>query len=120
MSALHRSIAADHKPSPAIVGKNAKIFTPRRFSLEAWRDEYRDACVDLLIAAYPSPSRNACAKAAADRTGLPKDTFYRILAKETHVPDITAILAAAVLSGNATDNGLRAYALLQRNIEVGS
>lgn len=118
MSALHRSVVADPSHSPAVLGKTAKIHTHRRFNLAAMRDEYRRVCADLVKAAFPGPSPNAQAIAASKATGIPSDTFYRILRQETQVPDITAILAAVHCSQHGTDNGLRAYALLMQIVAV--
>ena len=82
------------------------------------RDEYRRVCADLVAAAFPGPSPNAQSNAASKATGIPSDTFYRILRQETQVPDITAILAAVHCSQHGTDNGLRAYALLMQIVAV--
>lgn len=115
MSALHRSVVASADSHiPATFRNSAQIHTHHRFSLGALRAEYRTVCADLIAVAFPGPSPNAQANAATKATGIPHDTFYRILRQETQVPDITAVLAALHCSRIGADTGSRAYALLMQ------
>lgn len=105
---------------PQPVRKTAKILTHRRFNLEALRAEYRTTCADTIEKAFPASSPNACAIAASLATGIPRDTIYRILRLETHVPDITAVIACLRCSPRDGDGGLKAYALLMKIMAVQS
>jgi len=114
MSALHRSIAADPKASPPPGSISAEIVSHRRINFAKLRDEYRAECADLIHRAYPASSPNACANSAAKATGIPSDTFYRMLRQETLDPSFPAVVAALRMSRHTQDDGLKAFAILMQ------
>lgn len=110
--AYHQSSFAPLAPVNAVpLRKNAKILTHRRFQLGALCEGYRKVCADLIAAAYPARSPNAQARAAAKATGIPRDTFYRILREETARPDFAAVMAAIRCSSQQV-SGCKAFGLL--------
>ncbi len=114
MSALHRSIAADPSHTAPPLGISAQIVNHRRINFAKLRDEYRAECADLVHRAFPAPSPNACANAASAATGIPSDTFYRILRQETIDPSFPAVVAALRMSRHSQDDGLKAFAILMQ------
>lgn len=118
MSALHRSVVADpsHNLPPCRI--SAEIVDHKRINFAKLRDEYRVECADLIHRAYPAPSPNACANAAAKATGIPSDTFYRILRQETIDPSFPAVVAALRMSRATQDSGLKAFAILAQIVAV--
>lgn len=118
LSASHRSVVAGPIRNLPARRISAEIVQHTRINFAKLRDEYRAECADLVKRAYPAPSPNACANAAAKATGIPSDTFYRILRQETIDPSFPAVVAALRMSRTTQDSGLKAFAILSQIVAV--